>query len=73
MGAVPPFDSSTSLSRHRATSRAMQPGPWDADAGDVQPSTARAPNTSWGACKMRSRLPGADDCPFFTHVTPCVH
>jgi hypothetical protein len=54
MGAAPPFDSSTSLSRHRATSRGMQPGPWDADAGDVQPSTAKAPSTSCGAYRIKS-------------------
>ena len=55
MGAAPPFDSSTSLSQHRATSRAMQPGPWDAEAGDVQPSTAKAPNTSCGAYRIESK------------------
>ena len=53
MGAAPPFDGSTSLSRHRAASRAMQPGPWDAEAGDLQPSTANAPSTSCGAYRMK--------------------
>lgn len=54
MGAAPPFAGSTSLSQHLATSRAMQPGPWDADAGNLQPRTAKAPSTSCGAYRIKS-------------------